>query len=419
MNFAGRSIYARQTILWGIMGFIGTLLVVMVGCSDTGTEPTDDPTPESAATSFDATRVDSIEGLEFLDKAMLENHLGGARFRLAFVHEKHLYVTGTEIYPACLDLTQGDEGLNGGYGDISSPLFSPDGSMIVYGGERYGTTGKNVSFCAILPPSLDGPIKRLTVEHPESSAGEPRWLVGGGETRIYFINAFVNTAIGIDENAAELSLDGETYYAVLSGETIQGPYETNFPGAFKGGISKDGVWVGTAYQKAALYNTQTDSLHLLGRQIQWCNASINPFNGGPNTDYLMMLSFGNINDQNDLDTGRLIISVENDTLYEMGHENIWITNAENKMVWHSKKPAGYMTWELAEWSTHPAYATALGKTRNMEDRSEFGHLFIIRLPDLTSNDESVLAESDDDDNVKVIAASLNYNRTYSHLWVEQ
>jgi hypothetical protein len=397
---------------------IAILCAALVNCnsiSPTDPAPTTSPKPKpnlNYAAGYVGTAsatATELSGINFAPFADISAFLGGKRFKLAFCHNKRLYLLTSESWPTVTRLSQGDEG-NNGICMPSSPLFSPDGKWLVYAGS---ITGNTVSFLHEAVAAPDS-AWRTPITNPALIIGEPHWYMNAADTFVYFINQAPGKAIFFDSTANRFT--GDTWRVRVTGELELGAFEqTGFPGAFSGGISRDGRWAGTAYAIAGLFDITANTTTVIACGLQHCNPSINPFTNSLHTDYLMMLGFGNMFEKTNPDGCASIVSVAHDTLYEGIHENIWIYSAANKVVWQGKLPdIQYESCERPEWSTHPRYATALAFSRNQIDCD----LYIVRLPDWNAISVDSFTVSSPSDWFKVAGSAFSTGNGWSHLWVE-
>ncbi len=291
-------------------------------------------------------------------------------------------------------ISSGDESLSGLDGSINSPLFSPDGKKITYAGTIQGRP-------AFIRDAVGGDAEavRIPLDSKSGVTADPHWHVEDGRTWIYYSTKFGLVGYNKDCN----QIQGATYRKEVLDDTGVGPAQvTGIPGSYRGGVSLDGMWAGTSYSASALYSRLRDTTIILDRGAQKCNASMNPFPiGSLRSDYLMLLAFG----------GEGYRSIEGDLVYEEQHENFWIHNRDDKVVWQAKRPdtVQYYRWEKPEWSTHPEYATAIA-LRPDDD----GDLYVVRIGDLANAEEGKLHQAQG--YLKIAAFGFNSD-SYSHLWV--
>jgi hypothetical protein len=328
---------------------------------------------------------------------------GGKPAKLVFVlnHDMYLVAYDAAGQPTITLISHNDEGSDSSTGSINSPLFSPDGNRIVFAGT---TLGKPAFIQDVPAGEAEG--WRIVVDQntPRRAhvTADPHWHSEGGKTWIYF--GTLSGLVRYDDKCDYL--DGATYRTEVTGDTTTGPIEvTGIPGAYRGGISKDGKWVGTSYATSALFDMETKKTTVLAGGAQQCNPSMNPYAPGSlHMDYMMILAFG----------GKYP-TVTGDSVTEGLHQNLWIYNNKNQIVWRANRPdtTKYLRWDKPEWSTHPNFATGVCLPYNDERN---GDLIVVKVGDLSNASE---------DSVRAPQAYLkigqgNFNSdSYSHLWVEQ
>lgn len=329
---------------------------------------------------------------------------GGKDVKLVFTLNKGMYLLTYAGGEALVTrISQDDEGVNGAVGSINSPLFSPDGKKILFAGTTRGKPG------FILDAVTGGiPAWRVPLDPKAHVTADPHWAQDSGKSFIYF--ATLPGLVNYSDQCAQIS--GATYrmqwhpeaavdtaHSGLDSITISG-----IPGAYRGGLSKDGQWVGTSYASSALFDTKTGTTHVLAGGEQQCNPSMNPYAPGSlHTDYMMILAFG----------GRPAYQIIDGTeIVEGLHENLWIYNKDNKVVWQAKRPDEhiYLRYDKPEWSTHPDFATAVALRKDDED----GDLYVIKIGDLANAAEGKLNQAEA---YLRIGKSGFTSESYSHLWV--
>jgi hypothetical protein len=345
-------------------------------------------------------QVDSLEGIRFAPTDSVDAFFGGKAVKLAFVLDRKLYLVEWEASGARVtDLTEGDEGHGGGPGNINSPLFSPDGTRLAYGGTL---SHPGVAFVRGAV-SGSGEAWRVPVETDGHSAFDPHWVRKDGEDWIYF--ATDPGPVSWSDRCAQMG--GSTYRARAIGDSAMGPVEaTGLPGSFKGGLSKDLRWAGTSYGPSALHDTESGNTVLLAGLAQQCNPSMNPYPPGSlHMDFMMILGFGGTVETLD---GEVTESI---------HENLWIYDASDRAVWRGRLPGDpkYRQWQKPEWSTHPEYATAVALHGFQGDRAGAGDLFAVRIGDLAAQEAETTQEPRGYLN---LAAGRFTESSFSHLWVE-
>jgi hypothetical protein len=345
---------------------------------------------------------DSLPGITWAQGDSVQAFFGGKDFKLTFVLNRQLYlVTYTSGKPTLTRISHDDEGINGAKGSINSPLFSSDGKKLVFAGT---SRGKPVFILDAVPGNQDA--WRFPLDPKAHTTADPHWYSEAGKTFIYF-----STLAGLvtyQPNCNQIA--GSTYRAEILSDTNAGPIEvTGIRGAYRGGISKDGKWAGTSYATAAIYDREMDTTLILDGGAQQCNSSMNPFPvGSTHMDYMMTLAFGGT-----------YPSIEQDSVSEGLHENLWIYNKDNKIVWQAKLPGTkyYYRWDKPEWSTHPNYATAIA-SHNAGGGASLGDFVIVKIENLANAEEGKLHQATE--YLKIAVGSNNGSfdgETFTHLWV--
>jgi len=389
------------------------ILLFVIACVDQGTEPvTIPPIPcedgsvvtlprfsVSVHKKWEKVRgevMTSIPGATLANEDSVRAFFGGKEVKLVFVINRTMYlVVYGKSGKSITKISHDDEGLNGAVGSINSPLFSPDGKKIVFAGTSRGKP-------TFVLDAVEGNAEaiRLPLDPKAHVLADPHWYINGDSTFIYF--ATLAGLVNYSDNCKQIL--GSTYKVPLLSDTLAGNLTvTGILGAYRGGISKDGNWVGTSYATSAIYDRKNRSLQILANGDQQCNPSMNPYPAGSkHMDYMMILAFG----------GKYN-TITGDSVTEGLHENLWIYNYKNQIVWQAKRidETYYLRYDKPEWSTHPNYATAVALRREDEN----GDLFVIQIGDLANQSEGKLNQVQG--YFKIISGGLNSD-SYSHLWVE-
>lgn len=348
----------------------------------------------------------------------ISRFLGTDGFKLVVASGKRLYLllpsTDTGSPPVSYRMDRGDEGPNGNVGWPNEPLFSPDGQWLAYAGDFKTKTSSYVR------EAVSGTGWRIPVIRAEGPLAHPHWHGEGSDTWLYLSDVALTTAW----NSATKTNNGNTWrtrfldtaVGALEAATLGG---RSFPGAFKGGISRDGKWAGTSYQQSVLFNSGDGSTTLLQGGIQQCNPSMNPFESGSNTDFMMILGFG----------GAELVPTADGSVQESQHENLWIWSKDDRAVWRARLPnvapfpsdeipgTSYYEWQRPEWSTHPDFATAFAKRTGTADGVGYDLLIVKLGPvggELASHDRRSTLERGP---VLRIATGSFISSDWSHLWV--
>jgi len=334
----------------------------------------------------------------------VRSFFGGKRVKLVFTLNRKMYLLeyGATGGASLSLISRGDESLGMTEGSINSPLFSPDGNKIVFAGTTRGLPG------FILDAAGAGlPARRVLLDHRGTNrtrmSADPHWVTDGDKTWIYF--ASLSGLVSYSANCQRIP--GGTYKVeVLPSGAVDTAFQvTGIPGAYRGGVSKDLKWVGTSYATSALYDQTEKSTLVLAGGEQQCNPSMNPYPPTAlHTDYMMILAFGGEPAYN---------LINGDSVTEGLHENLWIYNKNNKIVWRAKRPDEnlYERYDKPEWSTHWDYATAIALRKGSGD----GDLYVVKIGDLMNAEEGKLNEAEA--YLKIGIGGFDSD-TYTHLWVE-
>jgi hypothetical protein len=388
--------------------------LALTGCGDQALPPLPsagnciDPSvlgyPEGEYSSHAAKRVSfasaALPGVQWLPADSVQAFFGTRRVRLTVAQGQELYLVSWETgNPDVYRLSQGDEMPDLTSGELSSPLFSSDGKWITFAAGQ----GAQGFVLKVENPSQPGWRIPLSIEGYVTA--DPHWVSAQGRQWVYF--ASTEEAVDYDPNCRQFP--GYTYRELLSTDsTLDSLQVTGLPGAFRGGLSKDGAWAGTAYSPAILVNAETPSalpIELAGGH-QKCNPSMNPFAAGsPNADFLMLLGFGG-NEDYHTPVG---------ILREGLHENLWVHDKNDRIVWQGRLPdALHYLWDKPEWSTHPRYASAVAARTGEEALNLSCDLYAIQLPDLSSARRDTLHQAD---GYLKLGKGAFGRGTYTHLWV--
>jgi hypothetical protein len=394
--------------------FIGCLGLALWSCTDQGTGP--GVVPQVACENPAVLRMSGvsgtrhkhpvelkgaaavIEGVQWASADKVQEFFGGKDVKLVCTRGSEMFLVHYHQGDSTVTrISHGDEGLAGTPGLIISPLISPDGNWVVFNGS---TRGKP-TFVQRLA-SGDASVWRTPVDTRARVLSDPHWHVDGGKTYVYFatLNAVVNYYGPCGQ------IQGNTYRVEMTGDTTFGEFEvTGIPGAYRGGISKDGNFAGTSYASSAIYDKTLDSTFLLLPGQQQCNPSMNPFPAGSkNSDYMMVLAFGGETVKYPLVTGG--------TIQEGLHENLWIYNKKNQIVWQATRPdSTYILFDKPEWSTHPNFASATLQ-RVSDEKSD---IVAVKIGDLANAEEGEVKQAQG----YLVLAVGGFNRdSFTHLWVE-
>ncbi len=405
----------RESIGFSSLGLFAVCALFLSSCMEKGTGP--GIVPEVKCDDASVLRMSGISGtlhkhplqlrgesvtlddVKWASGDSVKAFFGGRDVKLVCTRGKDLYlVVWHDGEPSITRISHDDEGLAGKSGLIISPLISPDGKRVAFNGS---TRGKP-TFVQDLAEG-DAPVWRTPLDPRARVMSDPHWHVEDGKTFIYFatLNAVVNYSDRCDQ------IQGSTYRVEIKGDTSIGAFETTgIRGAYRGGISRDGNFAGTSYAATAIYDKLLDSTSLLLPGQQQCNPSMNPYPAGSkHADYMMVLAFGGV--KYPLVTGG--------TITEGLHENLWIYNKHNQIVWQAERPntSVYELFDKPEWSTDPNFATAT-LMRRSDEKSD---IVVVRISDLADAEEGELHKARIGQDYLLLATG-GFNRdSFTHLWV--
>jgi hypothetical protein len=246
--------------------------------------------------------------------------------------------------------------------DADSPIISPDGSFVAYYLTQ-GTTGIYGAYIQKIDPSAE----------PTAIAAngtEPHWWVNPqGETFvIYSDNMQVAGPLALGKGMTykqrvPLSDKG----GVAGDPMVIAPYPMN------GGLSKNGQFLCTGYERAAFYDISGAQLIPINSDpvpLQVCNPSIDPDSAHQN--WMMFLSFSGVQSLINPYKGSSDYPAM-DTAGALPLHAVFfiadITNTVIDFVPISVMGENYRSWQDPEWSNDPRFAAALAMID--ETRADF------------------------------------------------
>lgn len=390
------------------------LALALAGCQSEGTGPVtvppvpcEDPSvlklaPRPISRHNKPVRVRGVPaelpGMTWAKAETVGAFFGNKPVKVVFTLDRRMYLAEYAGGEAVVTtISSDDEGLDGLVGSINSPLFSPDGKKLAYAGT---TRGKP----AFIRDAVGGDAEalRIPLDPKARVTADPHWHTDSGKTYIYF--STLSGLVGFKDHCQQVA--GSTYRSEVYADSLGFPQVTRIPGAYRGGLSKDGRWAGTSYASTALFDRDRNTTLLLAGGEQQCNPSMNPYPpGSRHSDYMMVLAFG----------GTPYGLITGETVMEGLHENLWIYNSGDKIVWRAKRPdeALYERFDKPEWSTHPDFATSVALRRDNDGK---GDLIVVRIGDLANAEEGKLNQAQ---GYLKIAEGRFDSDSYSHLWVAE
>lgn len=227
---------------------------------------------------------------------------------------------------------------------VHYPTVSPDGRWVTWCDAIEGMDRPASAFIRPLawPPQ---PAAKL----PFPSAYMPRWQVDA-ETRDTFL-IFTSSSLSNTESGWS---QGKTYRMRMQGAQPSGQPEKIADGSFHDGLSNDGNYLATGFQRLLLRDQKLGWTRTLftapenGKQVddtsQVCNVSMGPTSS--TSGQTLFLDFG-YSGQSTLVGGPYGL-----------HEILFRADANGKMISHWPVPKSHVAWADAEWSNHPDVAVA-------------------------------------------------------------
>jgi len=388
-------------------------------CADAAASPVAPPVSVDRSPGRYGTTSETPTGVTLnATTGTIASFLGADSFKLVVATSKKLYLLlpdpDSSKPPRCVRIDRGDEGPNGNTGWPNEPLLSADGRWIAYAG-----TFPSAKTDAFVREATDGTGWRVPLLRTGGTSAHPHWYRDGDSLWLYLSDVATTTNWDGQKNngATWRTLFRDSAIGTFQQGTLRG---RSLPGAFKGGISRDGLWAGTSYQQSVLWNASTGAAFQLNGGEQQCNPSMNPFLSGSNTDYMMILGFG----------GATPVPTLGGPVTENQHQNLWIWSKDDKAVWKGTLPnqgahpsdeipgVFYTEWQRPEWSTHSDFATALAKRDGTSDGMGYD-LMIVKLGangnELAAHDRTTMLERGP---VLRIATGSLLSSDWSHLWVK-
>jgi hypothetical protein len=245
---------------------------------------------------------------------------------------------------------------------VNSPLISPNGRWVTFGG---GAAGSEKVYACSLGASV--------TPREIASGFDPHWWTDPASHRVYLIYSTVSGLLNWPQPGATMKqeIDTVTFNKIGSPATL-------LANSFNGGLSKNGRFLCTSYESVDLYDLALSRHYGLNGGIQACNSSINPTEDTTKQDQNMMLTLG---------------GTVGGTVYQ-SHEIFYILNKNDQVVWFVAMPPQTTEWQKPEWSSQADYASAVAL------RSGQYNTYLVKI----SN--------------KSILRVLDGSNSYSHLWVQ-
>jgi len=243
-----------------------------------------------------------------------------------------------------------------------SPLLSPDGKWVTYFFFQIGS-----GLYQAYVQRLDTTSEPVLIASP---ASDPHWWVDSlGGWYIVYSNkgGFITGDIEAIQGGLTLRQKVDSTNPTL---TIDNP-DTLAPYPFTGGLSKDGKYLCTGYERAYFYDVAAKSLTAINPGKQTCNPSITP--DTIITDQLMFLNIQGVQQMTNSPFGDTSIA-QHRVIFIVDKSNTVIKYFDHKRVFSSPK----QQWQDPEWSSNPDF---LATTIQNADNSWSGYLIKISTGD--------------------------------------
>jgi uncharacterized protein (TIGR02171 family) len=232
---------------------------------------------------------------------------------------------------------------------VYMPTISPDGRYVAYCSNNEGQSGPSEITIRSLD-SLNTPKVKLSA----TRAYIPRWWVGPSTQDTFIV--YTNSSVPNGNEA--LWRTTKTYQQKMSGGSPVGTSEEIISnGSYHDGLSKDGKYLVTGYNRLMIRNLETNEEKqsfvspLNGKDAngsnQVCNVSISPDTGSK-----VRCMF--------LDFGYPRTSAVTDGSYGI-HENLFISTMDDTVRSYMHCPSGELSWDYTEWSNQAGFAVGCGR----------------------------------------------------------
>jgi uncharacterized protein (TIGR02171 family) len=248
--------------------------------------------------------------------------------------------------------------------EVQLPTISPDGNWVAFCTAGEGFSGKSSVFVRQLSPDGSGLLKL-----EDEPAFLPRWWVDpvSNDTFIIYTNsACLNTS-------SSWSLTATKMQKFSSGKYIGSPVTVETQGSYHDGLSVDGRYLASGYDRLIMKNRTSGEVHYLflgpnngkpaGDTSQVCNVSI-----GPDTvcgDRVLFLDFGSPK-----------MSTLTHDIYSV-HQYIFMGDYSGKVLRWYRCPRGCAAWDNPEWSNRSPFAIANVKN----NQGDHNAIYVINLVD--------------------------------------
>ncbi len=234
---------------------------------------------------------------------------------------------------------------------VFHPTISPDGNWVAYGDREEGDAREGEIKIRRLTPFAPAPVKLAVT----GGATLPRWWVDSATSDTYLI--YTTHGAGNIEASWKSS---QTFKVKITAGAVAAPPVLLTQGGYHDGLSANGNWLATGYQRLRVMNLATKTENILfvgpdnGKQAndtsQACNVSLSP--SASAQPELLLLDFGYA--EKSAVVGRA---------YGL-HEILFRLDVTGGLKRIYQKPKGFEAWQDAEWSNDAGFAIGTGQNLN-------------------------------------------------------
>jgi len=226
--------------------------------------------------------------------------------------------------------------------EAHSPMISPDGKSVAFWA---GTGISSGSDCNTNTGTMY--LCQLKENASTVSFGpgfNPRWWTDPANGNTYIVYHTKGCKVNYPQpgETRKQQINPTTYAKIGSSVRL-------LDKSFNGGLSKNGRYLCTAYNKVYIYDLASPANYNLYGGGQACNASISPADDPAKQDRMMHLN--------------------------LPHTTFSVRNHTDTKIWEITNPPGTDEWQTPEWSTHENYCSATAKKDGTYD------VYLVRMSD--------------------------------------